>query len=119
MKIAIPVHNGYINDHFGHSEQFVIYTISPEKNIESVMPVPSLEGCGCKSGIAEILAEQGVSIMLAGNIGAGAINHLNEYGIEVVRGCHGPADLAVNAYLAGTIIDNEQTCTAHDGCDKH
>ena len=119
MKIAVPVHNGFVNDHFGHSENFVVYTISPEKNIESGMSVTSLEGCGCRSGIAQILAEHGVSIMLAGNIGAGAINHLNEFGIEVVRGCHGQADLAVNAFLEGTIIDNEQTCTAHEGCDNH
>jgi predicted Fe-Mo cluster-binding NifX family protein len=57
--------------------------------------------------------------MLTGNIGAGAINHLHEYGIEVVRGCQGRADLAVTAFLAGTIIDNEQTCSAHEGCEKH
>ena len=88
MKIAVPVHNGFVNEHFGHSEKFVVYTTSSDKKITSVLPVPSIEGCGCKSGIAEILAEHGVSIMLAGNIGAGAINHLNEYCIEVIRGCY-------------------------------
>jgi predicted Fe-Mo cluster-binding NifX family protein len=119
MKIALPVHNGFVNDHFGHSENFVVYTISPEKIIESTSPVVS-DGCGCHSGIAEILAEQGVSIMLAGNIGAGAINHLNEFGIEVVRGCIGQADLVVAEFLKGTITDNQQTCTAHErGCHDH
>jgi predicted Fe-Mo cluster-binding NifX family protein len=119
MKIALPVHNGSVNEHFGHSENFTIYTISTERNIESVTPVSS-DGCGCHSGIAQILAEQGVSLMLAGNIGAGAINHLNEFGIEVVRGCYGQAEQVVVEFLKGTIIDNEQTCTAHErGCHEH
>jgi predicted Fe-Mo cluster-binding NifX family protein len=119
MKIALPVHNGFINDHFGHADKFVVYIISPEKNIESVLPVASLEGCGCRSGIAQVLAEQGVSILLAGKIGTGAINHLNAFGIEVVRGCYGQVDFVVNEFLKGTITDSEQTCAPHEGCDKH
>jgi predicted Fe-Mo cluster-binding NifX family protein len=119
MKIAVPVHNGFVNEHFGHSENFIIYTISPEKKVESVIPVPSLEGCGCKSGISEILAKHGVSIMLAGNISAGAIHNLNVSGIDVVRGCQGPADLAVRDYLGGEITDREQTCEGHGSCDHH
>ncbi|MEI6681955.1 MAG: NifB/NifX family molybdenum-iron cluster-binding protein [Bacteroidota bacterium] len=119
MKIALPVENGFVNGHFGHSENFVVYTISPEREIVSVSQAPSPGGCGCKSGIAEILADLGVSVMLAGNIGAGAINHLNQYGIEVVRGCQGETTLAVNTYLSGGIIDNQQTCTAHEGCGNH
>jgi predicted Fe-Mo cluster-binding NifX family protein len=113
MKIALPVHNGSVNEHFGHSESFVVYTINHERAIESVTPVTS-EGCGCHSGIAETLAELGVTIMLAGNIGGGAINHLKESGIEVVRGCYGPTDHVVNEFLKGDIMDNEQTCTAHE-----
>ncbi len=119
MKIALPVENGLVNEHFGHSENFTIYTISPEKNIESSTPVMS-EGCGCHSGIAEILASQGVSVMLTGNIGAGAINHLNEVGIDVVKGCSGVADQVVAEFLRGAIIDNSKVCTVHEhGCHNH
>ena len=119
MKIALPVFNGFVNEHFGHSEEFVVYTISSDKKVESVSPVPSLEGCGCRSGIAEILAKEGVSVMLAGNIGGGAINHLNAFGIDVVRGCYGQTDFVVNEFLKGTIADNGQICTSHEGCHDH
>jgi predicted Fe-Mo cluster-binding NifX family protein len=118
MKIAVPVNKGNVNEHFGHSEDFAVFTISTENTIESMMPVTS-EGCGCRSGIAEILAEQGVSVLLAGNIGAGAITHLNESGIEVVRGCNGQVDNVVVEFLKGTIRDNEQICTHHEGCHDH
>jgi len=77
------------------------------------------EGCGCKSGIADLLAREGVTIMLAGNIGAGAIHHLYTEGIEVVRGCAGPAEEVVLSYLNGKIQDGGQTCTQHAGCDEH
>jgi predicted Fe-Mo cluster-binding NifX family protein len=119
MKIAVPVQQGFVNEHFGHSEEFVVYTISPENTIESAVPVPSTEGCGCRSGIAQVLAEQGVTILLAGNIGGGAISHLHDFGIGVVRGCQGQADLAVASFLAGNIKDKDQTCTAHEGCGNH
>ncbi len=118
LKIAAPVDNGSISEHFGHSENFTIFTISPEKSIESTEPVIA-DGCGCHSGIAETLAEKGVSVMLAGNIGAGAINHLSQSGINVVRGCYGQADKMVIEYLKGTLMDNEQTCTNHEGCHDH
>ncbi len=119
MKIALPVLNGFVNEHFGHSENFVVYTISPDKKIESVHPVVSPEGCGCRSGIAGILSEEGVSVLLAGNMGTGAVSHLNACGIEVVRGCFGPADDIVNEFLNGTVEDNCQTCSSHEGCHDH
>ena len=119
MKIAVPVDNGIINDHFGHSEIFVVYTISSDKQVESALSVASIQGCGCKSGIAEVLAGQGVSVMLAGNIGAGAINHLQVSGIQVIRGCHGEPGRAVTAYLEGTLSDVDKTCTSHTGCENH
>jgi predicted Fe-Mo cluster-binding NifX family protein len=37
----------------------------------------SPEGCGCKSNIAPMLAQMGVNLMLAGNMGMGALGVLN------------------------------------------
>lgn len=119
MKIAVPIHNGYLNDHFGHSEHYAVYTISPEKEIVKQDMISTDQGCGCKSGIAAELATMGVTLLLAGNIGAGAIHHLNNYGITVVRGCMGPVHEVIDSYLRGEIIDNEQTCDHHEGCGHH
>lgn len=77
------------------------------------------EGCGCKSGIGAFLASEGVTLMLAGNIGGGAIHHLYTEGIEVIRGCSGPAENVVINYLNGTVTDDGQTCEQHAGCDSH
>jgi predicted Fe-Mo cluster-binding NifX family protein len=119
MKIAIPFHNGYVNEHFGHSENYAVFTITPENQILNRTIIKGEEGCGCKSGIGNVLAREGVTIMLAGNIGAGAIHHLYTEGIDVIRGCSGLAEDVVINYLNGTITDGGQTCEQHAGCDSH
>ena len=88
MKIALPTRNNQIDSHFGHCEYFTVFTTDADSIISQEV-VPSPEGCGCKSNIASVLANMGVSLMLAGNMGDGAVNVLANSGIEVVRGCQG------------------------------
>ena len=72
MKIALPSRNNNIDDHFGHCEYFTVFTVdSQNKEITDSETVESPVGCGCKSNIASILAEKGVKVMLAGNMGDG------------------------------------------------
>lgn len=114
MKIATPVtSDNLIDDHFGHCEFYRIYTISEKNEITERRTIPSAQGCGCKSNIAATLASDGVTLMLAGGIGAGAINVLNRSGIEVVRGCSGDATRAVENYINGTISDSGESCQQH------
>ncbi|MDM8160119.1 NifB/NifX family molybdenum-iron cluster-binding protein [Labilibaculum sp. K2S] len=111
MKIAVPVtSNREIDGHFGHCEFYNVFTISENKEIVDVQKMESPQGCGCKSNIASVLAEAGVTIMLAGGIGNGAINVLNNSGIEVVRGCSGDAEEVVKLYVAGSVSDSGSSC---------
>lgn len=115
MKIAIPTQdNGLIDNHFGHCQFYTIYTVSDEKKVIGITTLPSPKGCGCKSNIASTLQEIGVSVMLAGGIGQGAINKLNEHNIEVVRNCTGLVDELIVNYLAGKVIDSGDVCNHHD-----
>ncbi|MEX1384080.1 NifB/NifX family molybdenum-iron cluster-binding protein [Lutibacter sp.] len=120
MKIiAIPVtKNNQIEDHFGQCEFYEIYTISEETNIVATKILASEQGCGCKSNIAQVLSEHGVTIMLAGGIGQGAINVLNKFNIEVIRGCTGNTKEIVTNFLKGEILDNGITC-AHTHEHEH
>ncbi len=115
MKIAVPItKNMLIDEHFGHCEAYNIYTISAANEIESVQTIDANQDCGCKSGIAVTLAERGVSLMLAGGIGGGAVNVLNSAGIKVVRGCEGDPIILIKKYLAGQIVDSGITCEHHE-----
>ncbi len=114
MKIAVPVtSNNQVDGHFGHCEYYSVFTISETKEITHVNTIPSVQGCGCKSNIAGVLAADGVTMMLAGGIGGGAINVLNNAGIDVVRGCEGDAAEVVKSYVAGSITDSGESCHQH------
>ena len=119
-KIAIPVNgNNQLEEHFGQCDFYEIYTISDENSIINIQTLASEQGCGCKSNIASVLAEHGVTIMLAGGIGNGAINVLNNCNIQVIRGCSGkPVDLITN-YLNGTILDSGESCVHHEHDENH
>ncbi|MEI8114109.1 MAG: NifB/NifX family molybdenum-iron cluster-binding protein [Bacteroidia bacterium] len=115
MKIAVPVTtNNQVDDHFGHCNFYDVFKISQDSQIAELKRIPSLQGCGCKSNIAEVLASDGVNVMLAGGIGNGAINVLNNAGISVVRGCTGNSTVLVQSYLLGKILDSGESCRQHD-----
>lgn len=115
MKIAVPVTgNNNIDGHFGHCEYYNVYTVTEKNEIAEVKRVSSPDGCGCKSDIASVLASDGVSVMLAGGIGAGAINVLNYNGIEVIRGCSGDASENVKMYINGLLEDSGSSCSQHE-----
>jgi len=114
-KIAAPVtKDNQIDEHFGHCEFYNIFSISEKNEIADVQTIKSEEGCGCKSNIAGWLKEQGVTVMLAGGIGGGAIDVLNGNGIEVVRGCSGDSKDVVKQYLAGLVTDSGESCKEHE-----
>ena len=120
MKIAVPVtKENQIDSHFGHCESYNVFTISEKNEIAGVKNVKSPQGCGCKSDIASVLASDGVSIMLAGGIGGGAINVLNNSGIEVIRGCAGNAQEVVKLYLSGLVEDSGSSCHQHEAHHDH
>ena len=120
MKIAVPVtNNNQIDGHFGHCEYYNIYSISENNEISSVDTILSEQGCGCKSNIAMVLANNGVNTMLAGGIGGGAINVLNQAGINVIRGCEGNATEIVNAFINGEIEDSGSSCQQHEHHHDH
>ena len=69
--------------------------------------------CGCKYNIAGELENMGVSVMLAGNMGQGALNVLTAHNIKVIRGCSGNIlDIAID-YLNGKLTDSGVGCSSH------
>lgn len=114
-KIAIPVDlNNQIEDHFGQCEFYEIYTVVEGNKITEVKILKADQGCGCKSNIANVLAENGVTVMLAGGIGQGAINVLNQCNIDVIKGCSGETKEIVKQYLSGLLLDSGETCSHHN-----
>jgi len=117
MKIALPSRQNMIDGHFGHCEYFTVFTINDSKEIISQETVASPAGCGCKSNIAYVLADMGVSLLIAGNMGECAVNVLQNAGINVLRGCSGDVKETTLKWLEGSLTDSGDTCHEHEhGC---
>jgi len=114
MKVAIPTRGNVVDDHFGHCEAYTVFTVDENRKIEKAEILPSPQGCGCKSNIGAVLQQTGVKVMLAGNMGNGALNVLNGYGIEVYRGCSGDVRQVAEAFLQGKVDDSGEGCHHHD-----
>lgn len=115
MKIALPTRNNNIDDHFGHCEYYTVLTIDTDsKKITNSETIPSPAGCGCKSNIATTLSDMGVKVLLAGNMGEGAVRVLTNAGIEVLRGCSGNVEAVALKWLEGSLVDSGDFCHSHE-----
>jgi len=114
LKVAVPTKGNVVDSHFGHCEFYTIFSTDDSKKIISSEILPSPQGCGCKSNIAATLREKGVTIMLAGNMGDGALNVLSRHGIKVYRGCSGDVRQVAEAFMQDQINDSGEGCHHHD-----
>jgi predicted Fe-Mo cluster-binding NifX family protein len=120
ILISVPTRlDNTVDDHFGHCRQYSLFMVGDQKAVQEAGILPSLTGCGCKSNMAIVLKARGVSILLAGKMGAGAVEVLQRQGIEVHRGCSGDARNAVETFLTGEWKDSGLTCAAHHHEDGH
>jgi len=115
MRIAVPLSRGVFGAHFGQARAF--WLCDADKQSKSItgereLSLPPHGGCGA---IAGILAREGVNLVIAGGIGAGARENLARCGIEVIAGA-APAEprTLVQLYLDGKLVSTGALCT-HGG----
>ena len=111
MKIAVTYENGQIFQHFGHTEQFKVYTVEGTELL--LAEVVDTDGFG-HGALAELLSRLGVDILICGGIGGGAQIALRNAGIKLYGGVSGSCDEAVKAFLAGKLDYNPDV-----RCDHH
>lgn len=114
MKVALPTSKLKVDGHFGHCDYFTVYTVNKdEKSVVTTEQIAAPKGCGCSSNIAEVLAEQGVSLLLTNNIGGNALAKLNKENIEVIRGVQGTVDHVIQEWLNGHVKESLLPCIDH------
>ena len=118
MKIAVTYDNGQIFQHFGHTEQFKVYTIEDGKVIMAEVIDTDGQGHGALAGVLNSID---ADALICGGIGGGAQMALAEAGIKLYGGCRGNADQAVENLLNNTLMYNPNVqCSHHDhGCGGH
>ncbi|WP_097027632.1 NifB/NifX family molybdenum-iron cluster-binding protein [Clostridium peptidivorans] len=112
MKIALPKDGEMINQHFGRSSCFAIVDIEQgrENKIVQTKEISTESLQHNHEGLADILENQGVSVVITGGIGENAYNALEEKGLGVVCGASGKIDDIMQRYLQGELVNDKATC---------
>ena len=110
MRIAVPVADGLLSQHFGHSKQFALIDVDPAtrqithtREIDAPPHQPGL--------LPPWLKERGVNLVIARGMGERAYNLFQGVQIEVLTGVptEAPATL-VRQYLDGTLVTGPNVC---------
>ena len=110
MRYAIPVSSGGLSAHFGHCEHFALIDVDEER--KKVLRKELVPSPGHQPGLLpEWLAEQGVSVVIAGGMGSRAQNLFNQNHIGVVIGAlENDPEKAVLNYLNGVLATEDNIC---------
>lgn len=116
MKIAVTYDHGQIFQHFGHTEQFKVYETKDSKIISSKVMDTNGNGHGALAGFLE---NEKVDVLICGGIGMGAVQALEECGIQLVGGASGDADAQVEAFLQGDLVNDPSVKCNHHHEEGH
>ncbi len=111
MKIAITCENNQVFQHFGHTPEFAVYTVSDGQITDKKILPCGETGHGALAGL---LAEDGVELLICGGIGGGAQMALANAGIQLIGGASGDVDDVMHALIEGTLNVNP-----HFQCHHH
>lgn len=115
MKIAVASEGKSVAEHFGHCENFNIYDAEYDK----IVKAESVPNPGHRPGfLPNYLNDHGVSVIISGGMGGGAIEIFNEKGIVVVTGASGDAETAALDYLNGRLVSSGAVCQHHQHHDE-
>jgi predicted Fe-Mo cluster-binding NifX family protein len=117
MKICIPTigENGLDNlvgEHFGRVPTYTIVDLDTDE--VKVIPNTS-EHMGGQGQPPEIMAREGVNVMVCRGLGRRAISLFEELGIDVYIGASGTVRDAIDAYKQ----DKLQKASMDDACGRH
>jgi predicted Fe-Mo cluster-binding NifX family protein len=108
MKFAIPLAEGKLTAHFGHCQEFALVEVEDNeiKNKETLVPPPHEPGV-----LPKWLHELGTNVIIAGGMGARALELFAQNNIKVIVGASAltPEEL-VQQYLDNSLQTGGNVC---------
>ncbi len=118
MKIAFPLLDGLLSEHFGHAPEFEFVVIENNKILGSERKIPPPHEPGV---LPKWLGTEGATHIICGGIGPMAVKLMREAGIAVYMGFPG-RDLQYNIdnFINGNLKEIIQgTCGGHTHTGEH
>ena len=108
MKFAIPLAEGKLTAHFGHCQEFALVEVEDNqiKNKETLVPPPHEPGV-----LPKWLHDLGANVIIAGGMGARALDLFTQNDIKVIVGASAlaPEEL-VQGYLDKSLRTGGNVC---------
>jgi predicted Fe-Mo cluster-binding NifX family protein len=110
MRYAVPVADGVVCAHFGHCQHFALFDV--DEMTREITSKIQLESPPHQPGLLpRMLAEEGVSVVIAGGMGARALDIFGQNRIQVVIGVPEiEPETAVKEFLKGTLNTGDNIC---------
>lgn len=110
MRYAVPVTGGMLCPHFGHCEQFALFDVDEAK--KGILKRQVVASPGHQPGfLPQWLAEQGVSVIIAGGMGSRAQELFLQNQIRVILGAmETDPERAVLSCLNGNLRIGDNVC---------
>lgn len=121
MRIALPMIGDSFSNHFGQSTSFRVFETAdhPPRIVRQTDLSMPQEG-GCCSVFPALLAQVGVSLVIAGGMGAVARANLLQCGIQTLVGAQGsdPEQIVLD-FVAGRLATTGNVCQGHAHGHEH
>jgi ATP-binding protein involved in chromosome partitioning len=110
MRYAIPVADGVVCAHFGHCQHFALFDV--DETSKKIVSRTQLETPPHQPGLLpRMLAEEGVTVVIAGGMGSRALDIFEQNRIQVVIGAPEiDPESAVQEFLQGTLSAGDNIC---------
>jgi predicted Fe-Mo cluster-binding NifX family protein len=96
-----------VSQHYGHTPEFQIVTIEDGKIVSREV----YKSPGHEPGLLpKVMAEFGVTHVIAGGLGNKAREMFNERNITVISGVTGDIDDAIRAFIDGKLVSGKNLC---------
>ncbi len=115
MRIAIPITDGTLAQHFGHCEKFALVDV--DGDARTTLGSTEVAAPEHQPGLLPPwLKEHGVNVVIAGGMGARARQLFDAASIQVLGAAPAQtADEIVQQYLDGKLTEGPAGCN-HSGC---
>ena len=110
MRYAVPVTDDKLAAHFGHCSHFALFDV--DETTVAIVSKEVITSPGHEPGLLpKWLAEEGVSVVIAGGMGSRAQSIFRENHIEVVIGVFGddPEGIVLD-YIKGDLEAGDNIC---------
>ena len=110
MRIAVAYKDGEIFEHFGHCEMFAIYDYENADVNKCTKRLVETAGREGHKAMSDLMREEKIDAVIAGNMGGEAKALLLSYGIIPIVGYCGSADDAADLLITGRlpIVDRSE-----------